>query len=189
MSIFVVFFGGDEMKIVIIAGKAGVGKNYLGEKIKNVALQEGLWAITTEFSKYIKLYAKEILNYDEKKDEKPRSFLQDTGSFLREYFGEMFLIKRMLEDFVLYQKFCDMVIITDVRLIKEIEEMKNHYSDIISIYIKNDILENHLNEKEKEHITEIELEDYSKFDKILENKTKEELEIYATEFVQSWKEK
>ena len=66
---------------------------------------------------------------------------------------------------------------------------KNHYSDIISIYIKNDILENHLNEKEKEHITEIELEDYSKFDKILENNRKEELEIYATEFVQSWKEK
>lgn len=108
---------------------------------------------------------------------------------MREYFGEMFLIKRMLEDFVLYQKFCDMVIITDVRLIKEIEEMKNHYSDVYSIYVKNDTLENHLNENEKKHITETELENYEKFDKILENNRKEELEIYATEFVQSWKEK
>lgn len=93
MSIFVVFFGGDEMKIVIIAGKAGVGKNYLGEKIKNVALQEGLRAITTEFSKYIKLYAKEILNYDEKKMKSQEAFYKIQEVSCESILEKCFLLK------------------------------------------------------------------------------------------------
>ncbi len=170
------------MKVIVLAGKAGSGKNYLGEKLVYYAQKNHLRAVLTEYSKYLKLYAKELLNYDAQKDEKPRKFLQDIGSFVREKIDASFLVKRMLDDFYVYETCCDVVVISDARLIQEIEALKQSAYEVISIKVVQSLFDSNLSLDEKKHVTELELDDYQNFDYIIENKSKEEIELFARNF-------
>lgn len=173
------------MKVVLISGKAHSGKTKLGEFLVTYAKECNLRAIQTEYSKYLKLYAKEILNYDGNREKKPRAFLQDVGSFIREDLqDEHFFTRRMLEDFRVYENFVDLVVISDVRLIKEIEDLKEHSIDLLTIRVNHPNRQNDLTEKENNHITEIELDDYPNFDYSIENKSLADLEAFAKKLVE-----
>lgn len=165
------------MKIILIAGKAGSGKTYLGEKIVEMAKKKNLRAFQTEFSKYIKLYAWEILDYDGK-SQKPRKFLQDMGSFMREY-DDYFFTRRMVEDFHVYEKYFDLVVISDVRLRREIEEIKKGNNIVKTVKVVNKMPNDILTEEEKNHITEKELENYDNFDYIFLNESDQSLSELA----------
>lgn len=159
------------MKIILIAGRAGSGKTYLGKKIVEIAKSIGIRALQTEYSKYIKMYASEILEYDGSSEKKPRKFLQDTGSFIRENLEDAhFFTRRMLEDFRIYEYYFDIVVICDVRLIRELEDIKNSkYQDIVTIKVESSYYPYVLSEEEKNHITETELVDYKDFHYIIHN--------------------
>lgn len=177
------------MKIILISGKASSGKTKLGELIVNYAQKIGLRAVQTEYSKYLKLYAKELIGYNGSRENKPRKFLQDLGSFIRYDLGdEHFFTRRMLEDFNVYETFCDIVVVSDVRLIKEIEDIKNsRYKDIVTIQVVNCHGEYNLTIEEQNHITERELENYQGFDYIIENESVENLEELAKNLVEGVK--
>ncbi len=170
------------MKIILIAGKAGSGKTTLGKEIETILQTKKAKVLRTEYSKYLKLYAKEIFNYQEN-DVKPRKFLQDTGTFLRSI-DEHFFTKRMLEDFLVYAKYVDYVIISDVRLIREITDIKEKLTDVVTIKIINDLTPNNLTSEERNHITEKELDNYSDFDYIIKNKNAEEIKEIAQKIVE-----
>lgn len=109
------------MKIILIAGKSGSGKTTLAEEILKEAQKEGKRVLKTEFSKYVKLYAQEMVGYTIETKEQHRKFLQDMGSMVRGM-DEDFFIDRMLDDFVVYESLAyDIVVISDVRLINEIK--------------------------------------------------------------------
>ncbi len=176
------------MKVILIAGKAGSGKTYLGEQIVSYAITKNKRALQTEYSKYIKLYAKEIIGYDGSREKKPRKFLQDLGAFIR--FGlkdEHFFTRRMLEDFRVYENYYDLVVVSDVRLEKEIEDIKNSKYDVITIQVKNKESQKNMTEEEKTHQTELELENYSAFDYKLENKENNDLTELAKQIVEGEK--
>jgi len=157
------------MKIFLVAGKAQSGKDFVGKKIQNYYDQFDQKSVITRFSKYVKLYAKEMTDWNGLEEEKPRKFLQQMGTFIREKMDNpYFFIKRMIEDIEIYSNFFDNVIITDVRLPDEIEQIKKLYKDAVVIYVKNE-KENNLKPKEKEHFTEIALDDYEDFDYIIYN--------------------
>ena len=110
------------MKVYVIAGKAGCGKNTTANYIKDYYETLGKKCVITEISKYLKLFAYEIKNWDGKREIKPRSFLQEVGSSIRhELYNEDFLINRFLEDLKIYEKYVDVVIVADARLPREID--------------------------------------------------------------------
>ena len=75
----------------------------------------------------------------------------------------------------MYKNYFDVIIISDARFIEEIECIKEKYNDVSIIKITG--RENKLNEKEKNHITEIALDNYDLYDFKIENKGSiEELE-------------
>lgn len=159
------------MKVILIAGNAGSGKTYLGKKIVEFAKEKGLRALQTEYSKYIKMYAKEILGFNGDSENKPRSFLQNTGSFIREELhDETFFIRRMLEDFRVYDAYFDIVVISDVRLLSEIEEMIESQNDVTTVLVRNEHPNRVLTEEEKNHITENEFRKYLDYDYVMDNK-------------------
>ena len=174
------------MKVILIAGKAGSGKTSLGNEIINLAESLNLRALQTEFSKYIKMYAKEIICYDGNPNNKPRKFLQDMGSFIRKD-DELFFIRRILEDLKVYENYFDVVVISDVRLIQEIEEMKKSKYNVTTIYIKNLSSNYNLTEEEKNHITEIELDNYQQFDYEIEVNNQEEINEWAKKILEGVK--
>lgn len=170
------------MKVILIAGKALSGKTKLGRYLKEILIKKGFKTLQTEYSKYLKMYAKEILNYDGDRKNKPRGFLQDTGSFIREK-DEDFFVRRLKEDMMIYENYFDVVIISDVRLIHEIEGMKNSKYEVICIKVVNKDGVYDLNQEEANHITELELDNYNKFSYIIRNESLKSLKDYAEDIV------
>ena len=171
------------MKVYMIAGKAGAGKNTTANYIKEYYESIGKKTIITEMSKYLKLYAEEIVDWDRRRETKPRTFLQSVGDFVRkEAFTDTFFIDRILEDMKVYEKFADIVIIADVRYPMEIKAIENKY-DSISIEVINEFSEYDLKPNEKNHASENALNSYKEFNYIIHNKTFENLKEDAINIV------
>ncbi|MBR5662615.1 MAG: hypothetical protein IKX00_03055 [Bacilli bacterium] len=171
------------MKVYIIAGKAGCGKNTTANYIKDYYETIGKNCTITEISKYLKLFAYEIKNWDGKRETKPRAFLQEVGSAIRhELYNEDFLINRFLEDLKIYEKFTDVVVVADARLPREIDLIKEK-CNAVSIRVLNEFNDYELKGSEKLHETETALDNYDKFDYVLHNQTFEKLQIDAENIV------
>ena len=153
------------MKIFLIAGKAGSGKHNVATLIKEHFIYEKKETIITGYSKYLKLYAEEIIGWDRNENEKPRKFLQDLGVKIRTELGmPEFFTDRMLDDIKVYEQFADVVVVDDVRLPGEIEIIKEVYDDVTSILVINQFGDSKLTVEEQVHPTETALENYDKFD-------------------------
>lgn len=162
-------------QIFILSGKARSGKETVSEIIKNYYHDKKV--VTLSFAFYLKEYAKKISGWDGSENEKPRELLQQLGvELIKEKIDDKLLIKRVLEDIEIYSYFFDVIIITDARLIDEVEYIKNKYPNSKVIRIIRDEYENNLTESQKNHITETGLDDYNKFDYIVKNKELEQLE-------------
>ncbi len=165
------------MRVFLLAGKARSGKGEVAKVIKNYYDKKKQKTVITEYSKYIKLFAKEMTDWDGNSATKPRKFLQDMGVYIRKNLEEPeFLIRRMKEDLKIYEKFYDNCIISDIRYPNEIEEMKKINPNIISIFIINEHGNYDLSKEEANHETEHALDNYHEFDFVIVNEEKELLE-------------
>lgn len=175
------------MEIYLVAGKSGSGKGEVAKIIKEYYLSKGQRPIITEFSKYLKMYAKEILDWDGN-DPKPRKFLQDIGVTIRDNMDKPnFLINRMLDDIDVYALYFDAIIISDVRLPEEIEELKKKHKNVYSIYVVNQFEPSKLTIEEQMHITETALEQYNNFDITIANDNINTLDNKVINFIESRK--
>ena len=176
------------MKIYLVAGKSGSGKGEVAKIIKEYYLSIGKKTIITEFSKYLKIYANEIIGWDGK-DPKPRKFLQDLGVTIRENMDmPLFFINRMIEDIKVYELYYDIVIIDDVRLPSEIEEIKKNFAKVYSMYVINQFSPSPLSLEEQMHVTETALENYSNFDITLVNDNINKLDDRVINFIEGEEE-
>ena len=158
------------MKVYVIAGKAGSGKSEVAKYIKEYYIYQKAETVITEYSKYIKMFAKELTDWDGNNANKPRGFLQKFGSYVRYEMGEeKFFVNRMLEDLEIYDNFTDVVAISDARYPIEIEEIKKAYPDAVSIYVMNQFSKSTLSIEEQTHSSELALEDYNNFDYTIAN--------------------
>ena len=89
---------------------------------------------------------------------------------------EDLFIKRMIDDIKIFSCFYDAIIISDVRFKKEIDDLRKVYPNLISVNIFRPDFDNGLTEEQKKHKTEIDLDDYDKFDLRIINTTLEKLE-------------
>ena len=156
------------MKVFILAGKSGSGKGEVAKIIKEYYIYKLQNCVVTGFTKYLKLFAMEMTDWDGVSANKPRDFLQSFGDKIRAY-DEKFLTKRMVEDLNIYEKTCDVVVINDARLPLEIEEIKENFDDSYSIYVVNNFGKSPLTVEQQAHYTETALEDYNEFDYIIAN--------------------
>lgn len=154
-------------KLYLISGKARSGKNEVAKIIEEFYTDKK--CITISFGHYIKDYAKRISNWDGNEETKPRELLQQLGiELVKNKINDKLFINRILEDIEVFSYFYDVIIVSDVRLIDEFESLKKKYKESISIRVyKNK--DNNLTSAEKNHLTEIDLDDFNNFDYIIEN--------------------
>lgn len=159
-----------DVKIFIVAGKANSGKDTTCELINNYVKLKEKNAVNLQFSSYIKMYAKKISDWNGNEDTKPRSLLQELGTeVIRNKIDEDFFIKRIIGDIEVYSYYTDVITISDARLPKELDSIKNSFNNVYKIKIERPSYENNLNNKEKNHITEIALDDYNSYDYVIVN--------------------
>ncbi len=153
--------------IFLLSGKAQVGKDTIAQMIAKKCEEETLKTITLQISFYIKEYAKRISDWDGSEETKPRKFLQTLGTdIIRNKIDDQLFIRRTNEDIKVYLNFFDVIIISDIRLVDEIEKIKKaHEIKVINIHILRDT-----NIKiNKKHLTEQGLDDYQDYDYLINN--------------------
>lgn len=160
------------MKIFLIAGKAESGKGELAKIIKEYYIYQRETSVITEYGKYIKSLATEILDWDGNNLTKPRKELQELGAKVRD-FNPKYFTNNMLQDIALYETLTQNVIISDVRMPEEIDEIKNVYDNVYAIYIENQFKPSTLSIEEQIDITETALENYCDYDYTIVNDTLE----------------
>jgi hypothetical protein len=169
----VVFFGGfmefikRNIKIYLLSGKARSGKNEVGEIIKDYYKNKK--CITLSYSYYLKDYVKRISGWDGSEETKPRDLLQQVGiELIKNKIDSNLLIRRLIEDIKVFSHFYDVIIITDARLIDEVEIVKNEFDNVTTIRVNRNN-DNDLTLEQKEHLTETGLDNYNNFNYIIEN--------------------
>lgn len=154
-------------KIYILSGKAKSGKNVVANMIEQYYGKDS--CIQIAYAYYIKDYLTRMGKYNESEKTKYRSLLQEFGvDFLGKQIDSKFLIHRVLEDIEVFSYFYDVIIITDARLIDEIEIPKQKFQNIKTIRVMSNN-ENDLTDEERKHITETGLDTYIDFDYVIEN--------------------
>ncbi len=171
----------SEVKLYLISGKARHGKDTFSGYLKEVYEENNKKVIVTQLSKYIKYYAREMTGWNLTEEDKPRELLQNLGTnIIREQLGkEDLFIKRMIDDIDIFSCFYDAIIISDVRLKKEIDDLRESFPNLVSVNIFRPDFDNGLTEEQKKHKTEIDLDDYDKFNEQVINTTLEELKETA----------
>ena len=165
------------MKIYVLAGKASCGKDLVGKYMKDKFDFKGentcILHITAPLYEYSKIY----FSWNGNMNEKPREFLQEMGiEVIQKKLGKKyFLIDRLCEDIDILKNYFHNFIITDGRLVSEFEELKKRFDNIKFIHIIREGYDNNLTEKERMHITEIDLENYKDYDYTIYNTSKEKL--------------
>lgn len=175
------------MKIYIIGGKAKSGKTTFGEYLREQLKDYSYNPCVMHITEPLYGYAKNYFDYDDRKDEKPREFLQKVGvEIIQEKMGKKnFLLSRLYEDIEILSNFFDTFIITDARLKREFTEIKKRYPDVVTIKLERSNYDNELKEEEKNHITEKDLDDYDNFDYIIDAKDRADLKRSALEVVRN----
>ena len=85
-----------------------------------------------------------------------------------ELFGDDFIINRTIEDTKVYERFVDVLIISDARLPIEIDTFKEKLN-AVSIKVINNFEESKLSIEEQKHETEVAFDNYDNFDYVIKN--------------------
>lgn len=172
--------------IYIICGKARNGKDTIGEIIKKIYDEKNKSYINIQYSSYIKEYAKKITDWDGSEETKPRALLQELGTeVIRKNIDSLFFVKRVLGDIKVYSYYFDNIIITDARTKTEVDMPKNEFKNVIAIHVDRPNFDNGLTEEQKHHFTEVDLDDYNKYDYNVSNDgTISDLEIKIRKIVE-----
>lgn len=155
-----------EPLIFVLSGKAKSGKNLLADKIENYYKNKRCIQISYAF--YLKNYVKNIYGWSGNEEDKPRELLQKIGiDLIKNKIDSNLLIRRVCEDIKVYSYFYDIIIITDARLKDEIETPKRLFNNVVTIRIDSIYYDKKMTIEQMNHITETNLDNYDKFDYII----------------------
>ncbi len=174
------------MKIFLVAGKAGSGKGEVAKLIKEYYIYKLESCVITQFSKYLKSFAKELTDWDGNENTKPRAYLQQLGDKIRSK-DEKYFINNMIDDLKIYDGLTDNVVISDVKLPAEIEDIKLNFDNVYAIWVENQFSQSNLSLEEQTHLTETALETYNEFDYILANDKMEVLKDKVFKYLEGIK--
>ena len=173
------------MKLYLICGKARAGKDTFAKLIKQDEEKDNNKVCILKLTTPLYSWAEDYFNYDKEKDEKPRELLQTLGYDILQLKLKKkdFLLDYLITTIEVLDNYYDVGLITDGRLVHEIEVLKAKYPNTKTILLTN-MKDNKLTNKEKNHQTEIDLDDYKDFDYIVENKDMESLKLEALKIVE-----
>jgi hypothetical protein len=148
------------MKVIVVSGKAQHGKDSTARIFKEIAEEDGKKVLITHYADYLKYICKEWFGWDGKKDDKGRTILQHVGTNLARTNHENVWVNVVIESLKAFGEEYDYVLIPDCRYINEIEMMKDNF-DTLSMRVERIGFESKLTHEQKNHISEVALDNYN----------------------------
>ena len=165
-------FWGDNIlgknTIILISGKASVGKTTVGDFLDEFLSKVPLNVTSIGFADDLKRVAKGDFNWDGRKNLKGRRLLQQIGFIGREYDKNIWVEKLLgdLDSASIF--FPDITIIDDWRFLNEAEYFEEGLYDLFKINVVSEI-RGGLRGGLGEDISETELDNYTDYDYIVKN--------------------
>lgn len=163
------------MKIICISAKARHGKDASAEILKDFFEANGKKVLVTHFADLLKYICKAFFNWNGEKDNAGRTLLQKVGTDIIGRQQPDFWVNFLVDIFKFFENEWDIVLIPDCRFPIEFEVLKEAF-DVELLRIERPNFDNGLTNEQKNHKSEIALDNYSYDVKILNNGTLEELE-------------
>ena len=167
------------MKVICISAKARHGKDTAAEIMKEYLEMQGKKVLITHFADLLKYLCKSLFGWDGNKDERGRTLLQYIGTDVVGKKNSAYWAEFIAGVLYMFEGEWDYVLIPDCRYPVEIETMRQIFDTTI-VRVERPNFDNGLTEAQKNHPSEVDMDNYPFDYKILNNGTLEELrqEIY-----------
>lgn len=167
-----------EPKIFIICGKARHGKDTTALILKKIYEEKQQKVLNISYGSAIKEYAKKVSDWDGSEETKPRTLLQQLGTdVIRKQISQMFFVDRLMNDIKVYSYYFDILTISDARFKVEVDTPKDLFPNVVAIKVVRPNFDNGLSLEQQNHPSEIDLDDYNRYDyTIINDGTIEDLE-------------
>lgn len=156
---------GDIMKVILLSGKAGSGKDTAGEMLRKILWGEGYRVLLTHFADPLKFMLSNAFNWNGVKDDYGRHMLQNIGTdVVRMRYDQDYWV-RYVDDVIKIGQLSginrfdwDCAIVPDLRFTTELLYLQDCGYDVIHVRINRDI-ESHLSPEQLLHVSENDLND------------------------------
>jgi len=152
-------------KVICISGKAQNGKSETANWFKYLYEGDGKKVAIVPFARDLKQYLSDYYGFLGVKSELWRSRLQEFGQNVRENVDEDFFATRTFDSIcALAENGFEIFICDDMRYVNELEMMKNFGENVEFVRVNRSDFESILTPEQKNHQSEVDLDDYNKWD-------------------------
>lgn len=147
------------MKVILISGKAGHGKDTLAGFLKKEMEKDGKRVLITHYADLLKYICKTFLDWDGKKNESGRRLLQVVGTDVVRRLYPDFWVDFIISVLQIFQDRWDYVLIPDARFPNEITKIRKQF-DCTHIKVIRHACESALTDDQRRHASETALDDF-----------------------------
>lgn len=173
------------IKIFAVSGKAQHGKDTFANILYEELTNKGNRVLLCHYADLVKYVAKTFFNWNGEKDEKGRTLLQYIGTDIVRKERPNYWVEFILDIIDLFGENWDYVIIPDTRFPNEIDMLKEYYQKVEHIRVERLGFESTLTEEQKNHLSEIALDNTEPDLTIYNRSCLEELKELVHSYVES----
>ena len=152
-------------KLFLLTGKARNGKDTVADMIEGYYKNKKV--VKLSYGAFPKNYVKLLTDWDGSDNSKPRDFLTEVSMRAREI-NPNYMVRRMQEDINVLKNYVDVIIITDARMLQEVEMPKN-FKETVTVRVERPNFDSPLTDNQQKHVLETTLDDYDDYDYVIIN--------------------
>ena len=142
------------MRIILISGTAGSGKDTVGEILKENYESDGYKVLITHFADLVKYVSANFYGWNGVKDIHGRSVLQKVGTDIIRKWNEDYWVDFLIDMLTLFGYRYDYVLIPDARFPNEVSKIKEKWPETIHLRVERGHYKTHLTEEQQKHESE-----------------------------------
>lgn len=142
------------MRIILISGAAGSGKDTVGEILRDAYEGDGYRVLVTHFADLVKYVSTNFCGWNGVKDIAGRSILQKVGTDIVRSWNEDYWVDFLIDMLGLFGGRYDYVLIPDTRFPNEVSKIKEKWPDTIHLRVERHNYKTHLTEEQQHHASE-----------------------------------
>ncbi len=146
------------MRIVVVSGKAGSGKDTSAVIMADILRKAGKRVLITHYADLLKYICRQFFGWNGHKDEDGRHLLQYVGTDVIRKVDPDFWVGFLRDVLFFFEDKWDYVLIPDLRFPNELSVLRDAGFETIHVRVLRDGADNGLTEKQKEHLSETALD-------------------------------